>query len=154
MSEWQSLSRVRLCATPGTAAHQASLSMGFSRQERGSGLPFPFSHLEGSCFTALYFQTCNPSDPQRTSEPPLAYHVFLSPSLYRHGGPKVKLLLNGLVMALTWVPDGARHCDNTVKKINERSSILVFTQLLKPGGLGKYTTCGQHCSHRYKESLN
>ena len=37
----QSLSRVRLCATPGTAAHQAPLSLGFSRQEHWSGLPFP-----------------------------------------------------------------------------------------------------------------
>ena len=34
-------SRVRLCATPWTAAYQASLSMGFSRQEHWSGLPFP-----------------------------------------------------------------------------------------------------------------
>ena len=34
-------SRVRLCATPRTVAHQASLSMGFSRQEYWSGLPFP-----------------------------------------------------------------------------------------------------------------
>ena len=33
-------SRVRLCATPWTAAHQAPLSMGFSRQEYWSGLPF------------------------------------------------------------------------------------------------------------------
>ena len=32
---------VRLCATPQTAAHQAPLSLGFSRQERWSGLPFP-----------------------------------------------------------------------------------------------------------------
>ena len=35
-------SRVRLCATPQTAAHQAPLSLGFSRQEYWSGLPFPF----------------------------------------------------------------------------------------------------------------
>ena len=35
------LSRVRLFATPWTVAHQASLSMGFSRQEYWSGLPFP-----------------------------------------------------------------------------------------------------------------
>ena len=35
------LSRVRLCATPETAAHQAPLSLGFSRQEHWSGLPFP-----------------------------------------------------------------------------------------------------------------
>ena len=36
-----SLSRVRLFATPWTVAHQALLSMGFSRQEYWSGLPFP-----------------------------------------------------------------------------------------------------------------
>jgi len=30
-----------LCATPHTAAHQAPLSLGFSRQEHWSGLPFP-----------------------------------------------------------------------------------------------------------------
>ena len=34
-------SRVRLCATPQMAAHQASLSLGFSGQEYWSGLPFP-----------------------------------------------------------------------------------------------------------------
>ena len=34
-------SRVRLCVTPETAAHQAPLSLGFSRQEHWSGLPFP-----------------------------------------------------------------------------------------------------------------
>ena len=33
--------RVQLCATPQTAAHQAPLSTGFSRQEYWSGLPFP-----------------------------------------------------------------------------------------------------------------
>ena len=34
-------SHVQLCATPETAAHQASPSLGFSRQEHWSGLPFP-----------------------------------------------------------------------------------------------------------------
>ena len=34
-------SRVRLCATPETAAQQAPSSLGFSRQEHWSGLPFP-----------------------------------------------------------------------------------------------------------------
>ena len=34
-------SRVRLCATPQTAAHQAAPSLGFSRQERWRGLPLP-----------------------------------------------------------------------------------------------------------------
>ena len=49
VSEWAAVllllvsrfSRVRLCATPETAAHQAPPSLGFSRQERWSGLPFP-----------------------------------------------------------------------------------------------------------------
>ena len=35
------LNRVRLFATPWTVAHQAPPSMGFSRQEYWSGLPFP-----------------------------------------------------------------------------------------------------------------
>ena len=34
-------SRVRLCATPQTAVHQALPSLGFSRQEHWSGLPLP-----------------------------------------------------------------------------------------------------------------
>ena len=34
-------SRVRLCVTPQTAAYQAPPSLGFSRQEHWSGLPFP-----------------------------------------------------------------------------------------------------------------
>ena len=37
----KSLSRVRLFATLWTVAHQAPLSMGFSRQDYWSGLPFP-----------------------------------------------------------------------------------------------------------------
>ena len=42
-SRWRvkSLSRVWLFATPWTVAYQASPSMGFSRQEYWSGLPFP-----------------------------------------------------------------------------------------------------------------
>ena len=34
-------SHVRLCVTQWTAAHQTPLSLGFSRQEHVSGLPFP-----------------------------------------------------------------------------------------------------------------
>ena len=34
-------SRIRLCVTPQTTAHQAPPSLGFSRQEHWSGLPFP-----------------------------------------------------------------------------------------------------------------
>ena len=38
----KSLSPVRLFATPLTVAYQAPPSIGFSRQEYWSGLPFPF----------------------------------------------------------------------------------------------------------------
>ena len=37
----KTLSHVRLFVTPWTVAYQASPSMGFSRQEYWSGLPFP-----------------------------------------------------------------------------------------------------------------
>ena len=37
-----SLSYIQLFVTPWTVAHQAPLSMEFSRQEYWSGLPFPF----------------------------------------------------------------------------------------------------------------
>ena len=40
-SEVKSLSHVRLFATPWTVAYQAPQSVGFSRQEYWSGLPFP-----------------------------------------------------------------------------------------------------------------
>ena len=39
-------SSVQLCATPEMAAHQAPPSLGFSRQEHWSALPFPSSMHE------------------------------------------------------------------------------------------------------------
>ena len=47
----KSLSHVRLSVTPWTAAHQAPLSMGFSRQEFWCGVPLPslITDKESSC---------------------------------------------------------------------------------------------------------
>ena len=42
----KSLSCVRLLATPWTAAYQAPLSMGFSRQEYWSGVPLPSPNIQ------------------------------------------------------------------------------------------------------------
>ena len=64
----KSLSRVWLLATPWTAAHQAPLSMGFSRQKYWSGVPLPSpilhtSHLSNVSVTSVcnrvfkYFNT-------------------------------------------------------------------------------------------------
>src|SRR5574337_1923059 len=49
-------SHVRLCVTPQTAAHQAPLFLGFSRQEHWSGLPFP-SPTEAA--SAFFHGACN-----------------------------------------------------------------------------------------------
>ena len=75
------LSRVRLFATPWTIAYKAPLSMGFSRQEYWSGLPFPSPEdladpgvKPGS--SALEADTL-------TSEPPGMYVNFLKVSLCR-----------------------------------------------------------------------
>ena len=51
-------SRVRLRATPQTAAHQAPLSLGFSGQEFWSGLPVPSPILHGSPYILKYME-CN-----------------------------------------------------------------------------------------------
>ena len=53
----KSLSCVRLLATPWTAAYQAPLSMGFSRQEYWSGVPLPSPDWEPSMllFSSFYF---------------------------------------------------------------------------------------------------
>ena len=60
-------SRVQLCATPQTAVHQAPPSLGFSSQERWSGLPFPSpmhevkseSEVVQSCLTLLDPMDCS-----------------------------------------------------------------------------------------------
>ena len=49
----KSLSRVWLLATPWTAAYQAPLSMGFSRQEYWSGLPLPSPVKEPTQFQII-----------------------------------------------------------------------------------------------------
>ena len=49
----KSLSHVRLSAIPWTAAHQAPLSTGFSRQEYWSGLPLPSPIIASSSHKTL-----------------------------------------------------------------------------------------------------
>jgi hypothetical protein len=57
-------SRVRLCVTPETVAHHAPPSLGFSRQEHWSGLPFPSPMHESekgkSCPTLSDPMDCSP----------------------------------------------------------------------------------------------
>ena len=55
-SESKAVSHVRLLATPWTAAYQAPLSMGFSRQEYWSGVPLPSPEI---CLVLTYFSAIN-----------------------------------------------------------------------------------------------
>ena len=71
------LSHVRLFATQWTVAHQAPLSMEFSRQEYWSGLPFPTpgdlpepgiktASLASPALTGRFFTTMPPGKPKLT----------------------------------------------------------------------------------------
>ena len=51
-------SRVQLCMTPWTAAHQAPPSMGFSRQECWSGVPLPSPAMYDAAAAAKARQSC------------------------------------------------------------------------------------------------
>ena len=80
----KSFSRVRLLATPWTAAHKAPPSMGFSRQEYWSGLPLP-SPISLSTYIYIY-QSIDPSV--------YIYMVSLNP----HGCMNAKLLQSCLTL--------------------------------------------------------
>ena len=95
------ISHVRLCATPEMAAHQAPLSLGFSRQEHWSGVPFPspmhesekwkgsrsvciaiylnfFTTSKDVCVCVLAAQSCPTlCDPMDCSLPGTSVHGFL-----------------------------------------------------------------------------
>ena len=82
-------SRVWLCTTLWTAAHQAPLSLGFSRQEHWSGLPFPSPMHERevaqSCLT--------PSDPMDCSPPGSSVHGIFQARVLEWGA----IAFSGLV---------------------------------------------------------
>ena len=94
LSEWvKLLSRVWLFATPWTIAHQAPLSMGFSRQEYWSGLPFPSpGDLPDPGIEprprALQADTLTSEPPGKPLSWLTPLIFFLSLQLYFHGPPK------------------------------------------------------------------
>ena len=67
-------SRVRLCATPQTAAHQAPPSLGFSRQEHWSGLPFPLQCMKVKSEREVAQSCPTLSDPMDCSLPGSSIH--------------------------------------------------------------------------------
>ena len=81
----KSLSRVRLLATPWTAAHQAPPSMGFSRQEYWSGVPLPSPPVKPSLG-----QNCNLAK-DIFKIPYTAFHIPIPTSEGQYGFNAVSL---------------------------------------------------------------
>ena len=71
-------SSVWLCATPQTAAHQAPPSLGFSRQEHWSGLPFPSPMHESEKWKWSRSVVSNPQQPHGL-QPSRLLHPWDSP---------------------------------------------------------------------------
>ena len=67
-------SRVQLCATPQMAAHQARLSLRFSRQEHRSGLPFPSTLYESESESEVAQSCLTLHDPMDCSLPDSSVH--------------------------------------------------------------------------------
>ena len=67
-------SRFQLCATPQTAAHQAPLSLGISRQEYWSGSPFPSPMHACMLSRFSHVPLCDPVD---SSPPGSSVHGIL-----------------------------------------------------------------------------
>ena len=101
MSEWVNLlSLVQLFATPWTVAHQAPPSMGFSRQEYWSGLPFP----SAGDLPNLGIEPRSPAlqADALTSEPPGKPYRFFLKSHPQFNS--VQLLSCVQIFATPWIP--------------------------------------------------
>ena len=85
-------SHVRLCVTPETAAHQAPPSLGFSRQEHWSGLPFPSPVHESESEVAQSRPT--PSDPMDGSQPGSSVHGIFQARVLEWGAIAFSKFMN------------------------------------------------------------
>ena len=78
-------SHVRLCATPETAAHQAPPSLGFSRQEHWSGLPFPSLVHESEKWKWSHSVVSDSRDPMGCSPPGSSVHGIFQAKVLEWG---------------------------------------------------------------------
>ena len=111
----KSLSRVRLLATPWTAAYQAPLSMGFSRQEYWSGVPLPSPYgvctsLNKSVLTLLqlaleflpaWSQGLSLGSPSQGLAQDLRHDQSLSPRVSSNSSAQ-KGTMNATISSLIW----------------------------------------------------
>ena len=117
-------SRVRLCVTPSTAAHKAPPSLGFSREERWSGLPFPSPMRESEVA-----QLCPIlSDPRDCSLPGSSIHGIFQARVLEWG-------------AMTW------------KRMGNLKAIISLSKSKEKGGKkqrSKYTDEAANCLAHYR----
>ena len=78
-------SRVRLRATPEMAAHQASPSLGLSRQEHWSGLPFPSPMHESEKWKWNHSVMSDSSNPMDCSPPGSSIHGIFQAKVLEWG---------------------------------------------------------------------
>ena len=118
------LSCVRLLATPCTAAYQAPPSVGFSRQEYWSGVPFPSPPQCLHIFPSLSLSV---------SPSPSLPFSFALPSLGR-GTQEIQVETTEL-----WLPSWLGALDGTLaavemtnrREVSDRYSVHTFTGLLQ-----------------------
>ena len=130
----KSLSRVRLFATPWTAASQAPPSMGFSRQEYWSGVPFPSpgdfpdSGIEpGSPAFQVYALTSEPPGKPYYWETQCLLGKHLHPLTFVKGASQVALVVKNPPANAGDLRDGVPSLgreDPLEKKMATHSSIL------------------------------
>ena len=94
-------SRVQLCATPKTAAHQAPPCLGFSRQEHWSGLPFPSAMHERKSESEVAQSCPTPSDPMDCSPPGSSVHGIFQSKVLEWGAIALRHILLQLIQLNT-----------------------------------------------------
>ena len=87
-------SPVRLCVTPWMAAHQAPPSLGFSRQEHWSGLPFRSQMHESEKWKGSRSVVSDFSDPMDCSTPGSSIHGIFQARVLEWGAIASIIILN------------------------------------------------------------
>ena len=124
----KSLSRVQLLSTPWSAAHQASLSVGLSRQEYWSGVPLPspiYKELSLMSHSIVHKNT-----------------FFCTILVHTEFSKKCK-----------YIENSKDHCDVCLELYQEPSTILDVH--LEDCVINSIATCGvRYCvSHQYRSLL-
>ena len=104
----QACSHVQLFVTPWTVAHQAPLSLGFSRQEHWSGLPYPSPMHESEKWKRSHSVVSNSSRPHGL-QPTRLLHPGDFPGKSAGVGCLRTVLIEHIIMDIqnTWKwPDG------------------------------------------------